>query len=199
MKQVLLLFICIFSALRLLAQSDDFIILRKKNNRTLKTYGEGSFLSAKTNTGYQLNGFIRAIRNDSIFIRQQETRLVPTEFGQMVDTLFYTFGIDYRNISEFYFTRQYDPLMRKRGFTQTTLPAILIIGGTGFIALELINTVYRKEALNAKGKLASLGIAAAVAGTGVVLQSINRGKDKVGKRYKVYYIKIARGNKAPSL
>ncbi len=195
MKQFLLLVICICSSIILFAQSDDFIVLKKRNNRTLKTYGEGSFLSAKTNTGFQLNGIIRAIRNDSIFIRQQETRLVPTEFGQMIDTLYYTFGIDYRNITSFYFTRQYDAVMRRRGFAQTTLPAILMIGGTGFIALEVINTIYRKESLTAKGKMASLGIAAAVAGTGVLLQTLNGRKDKVGNKFKVYYIKNPHGNK----
>ena len=199
MRQLLLLFICIFCSVIVFAQSDDFIVLKKRNNRTLKTYGEGSFLSAKSNTGFQLNGFIRAIRNDSIYIRQQETRLMATEFGQTVDTVFYTFGIDYRNISEFYFSRQFDPIMRKRGFVQTTLPGILMIGGTGFIALEVINTIYRKESLTAKGKMASLGIAAAVAGTGVVLQTIGNRKNKVGNRYKVYYVKNPHVNKPPAL
>jgi len=171
---------------------DDFIVLKKRNNRTLKTYGQGSFLSARTNTGFQLNGFITAIRNDSIFIRQQETKLVSTEFGQTIDTVFHTFGFDHRNISAFYFSRQYDAVMRKRGFVQTTLPAILIAGGAGFMALELINTAYRKEPLNDRKKLTSLGIAAGVAGTGILLQTLNSRKDKVGNKYKVYYIKNAR-------
>jgi hypothetical protein len=195
MKTCLLLVISTLILSSLKSQSDDFIVLKKRNNRTLKTYGEGSFLSAKTNTGFQLNGFIKAIRNDSIYIRQQETKLISTEFGQKVDTVFYTFGFDYRNITAFYFSRQYDPIMRKRGFVQTTLPALLMIGGTGYIALELINTAYRKESLTADGKLAALGIAAAVAGTGVVLQTLNSRKDKVGNKYRVFYIKNESINK----
>jgi hypothetical protein len=195
MRTTLLSVICLLFVIQAFCQSDDFIVLRKHNNRTLKTYGEGSFLSARTNTGFQLNGFILAIRNDSIYLRQQETKLVATEFGQTIDTVFYSFGIDYRNINEFYFSREYDPVMRKRGFARTTLPGILIAGGVGFAALELINTLYRKESLNDGKKLLSLGIAAGVAGTGVVLQTINSKKNKVGNRYKVYYIKNARGNK----
>jgi hypothetical protein len=193
MKIFLLAVICFSFVSAAMAQSDDFIVLKKRNNRTLKTYGEGSFLSARTNTGFQLNGFILAIRNDSIYIRQQETRLVAREFGQTIDTIYHSFGIDYRNITSFYFQRQYDPVMRKRGFTQVVLPTLLIAGGTGFIALELINTLYRKEPMNDRGKLLSLGIAAGVAGTGILLNTLNNRKDKVGNRYKVHYVKNARG------
>jgi hypothetical protein len=192
MRIYLLSVLCFFLFSQARSQSDDFIVLKKRNNRTLKTYGAGSFLSALTNTGFQLNGFIKAIRNDSIFITQQETRLVSTQFGQTIDTLFHTFGFDYRNITAFYFSRQFDAIKRKRGFVQTTLPGILIIGGSGFIVLELVNTIYRKEKLNEKGKLTSIGVAAGIAGLGVVLQTINSRKDKVGNKYKVYYIKNAR-------
>lgn len=188
--RIFLLFIFFASIITgVCAQSNDFIVLKKRNNRTLKTYGEGSFLSAKTNTGFQLNGVIMAIRRDSIFIRQQETKLVATEFGQTVDTIFHTFGFDYHNIDAFYFSRQFDPIMRKRGFVQTTLPAILIAGGFGFTALELINTAYRKEKLNNRRKLLSLGIALGIGGTGILLETLNSRKDKVGNKYKVYYIK----------
>ncbi|MHA4842999.1 hypothetical protein ACX0G7_02490 [Flavitalea antarctica] len=194
MIRLLLSVICFLMIAELKSQ-DDFIVLKKKNNRTLKTYGQGSYLSAKTNTGFQLNGFITAIRNDSIFIRQQETRLVATDFGQKIDTLFYTFGFDHRNITEFYFHNEYGTNMSKRGFAQTTLPILMIAGGTGYIVLELVNTVYRKESLNEGNKLVSLGIAAAVAGTGILLTTMNRQKDKVGKKYRVHYIRNARGVK----
>lgn len=192
MRTFLLSAVCLFLTIAEARSQDDFIVLKKRNNRTLKTYGQGSFLSAKTNTGFQLNGFITAIRNDSIFIKQQETKLVTTSFGQAIDTVFYTFGFDHRNIDAFYFSHQYDPIMRKRGFAQTTLPPILIAGGAGFIILELVNTIYRKEPLNDGNKLASLGIAAGVAGTGILIATLNSRKDKVGNRYKVFYIKNAR-------
>ncbi|HTE28137.1 hypothetical protein [Flavitalea sp.] len=192
MRRFLLSVICFLMIAELKSQ-DDFIVLKKRNNRTLKTYGQGSFLSAKTNTGFQLNGFITAIRNDSVFIRQQETKLVSTEFGQTIDTVFYTFGFDHRNITAFYFSNQYGPTMRKRGFAQTTLPIIMIAGGTGYIILELVNTVYRKESLNEGNKLLSLGIAAGIAGTGILLQTLNNRKDKVGNKYKVHYVRNARG------
>ena len=192
MRRFLLSLICFLIFAELKSQ-DDFIVLKKKNNRTLKTYGQGSFLSAKTGTGFQLNGFITAIRNDSIFIRQQETKLVATDFGQTIDTVFYTFGFDHRIITAFYFNNEYGTNMRKRGFAQTTLPIIMIAGGTGYIVLELVNTVYRKESLNEGNKLLSLGIAAGIAATGIFLQTMNNRKDKVGNKYKVVYVRNARG------
>ena len=154
MRRFLLSLICFLMFAELKSQ-DDFIVLKKRNNRTLKTYGQGSFLSAKTATGFQLNGFITAIRNDSVFIRQQETKLVSTDFGQTIDTVFYTFGFDHRIITAFYFNNQYGTNMRKRGFAQTTLPIIMIAGGAGYIVLELVNTVYRKESLNEGNKMLS--------------------------------------------
>jgi hypothetical protein len=173
------------------AQASDFIVLRKKNNRTLKTYGPGSFISARTYSDFQINGFIKDIRNDSIIIQQQETKLMSTEFGQKVDTLRYTYAIDYRQIKSFYFSKQYDGIMRRRGFTQVALPPILMIGGTGFILLEVVNSIYRKESLSDRKKLLSMGIAAGVAGTGILLQTLQSRKDKVGVRYKVFYVKNA--------
>jgi hypothetical protein len=192
MRRFLLSLICFLIFAELKSQ-DDFIVLKKRNNRTLKTYGQGSFLSAKTSNGFQLNGFITAIRNDSIFIRQQETKLVATDFGQTIDTVFYTFGFDHRIITAFYFSDQYGTNMRKRGFAQATLPIIMIAGGTGYIVLELVNTVYRKESLNEGNKLLSLGIAAGIAATGIFLQTMNNRKDKVGNKYKVVYVRNARG------
>ena len=114
---------------------------------------------------------------------------MSTDFGQRIDTSFYTFGFRYQDITEFYFQRQYDQIGRKRGLAQTLIPPILILGGSGYIVLELVNTAYRREPLNDRGKLLSLGIAAGVAGTGVLINQLNKGKNKVGKKYVVHYVK----------
>ena len=80
------------------AQQSDFIVLKKPNNRTLKTYYPGSFLSAVTFNGFTINGFITDIRNDSIIIQQKETTipilgklapkiLINGKYGQAPDIL----------------------------------------------------------------------------------------------------------------
>ena len=170
-------------------QQSDFIVIKKRNNRTLKTYIPGSFITGMTYNNFQVNGVIKEIRNDSLFIQQQETKLMPTEFGQAIDTLFYTYGIPYQSIKRFYYNRQFTATMRKKGFVQIAVPKIMIIGGVGFIVLELVNTAYRKEKLNSGNRLTVLGVAAAVAVAGFLWEYLQAQSDKAGGKYKVVYVK----------
>lgn len=188
MKQALLFILLVSIAEVTLSQSSDFIVLKKRNNRTIKTYYPGAFISAVTYNGFAINGFIKEIRHDSIIILQQERQLMPTEFGTAVDTMSYTIGIDYHNIKTFHYTSQYT-WGRKRGFAQITLPRLMRVGGVGFLALELINTGYRKESITANNKMLSLGIAAGVAATGFAITYFQNRSDKAGGKYKVVYVK----------
>ncbi|WP_207511233.1 hypothetical protein [Longitalea luteola] len=191
MKQALLLILLVSLAEVTLSQTSDFIVLRKHNNRTLKTYYPGVFISAVTHNGFTINGYIKDIRHDSIIIQQQERQLQATEFGTTLDTMAYTIGIDYRQIKKFQFTRQYT-WGRKKGFAQVTLPALMKVGGLGFILLELVNTAYRKESVTANNKVVPLTIAAGVAATGFALTHFQSRADKVGGKYKVVYVKNSR-------
>ena len=180
---IALLIICQASA-----QQSDYIILKKRNNRILKTYFEGTYLSAETYEGFQLNGIIRAIRNDSLILQQHETKLIPSEFGYKIDTVRYALAINYRQIKKFNFIK-YDAAGRKKGFSQVTIPKLLVVGGIGFLGLELINTIYRKESITQDNKRTSLSIAAGVAASGFVWNYISKNRNKVGGKYRLVYIK----------
>jgi len=188
MKQILLFILLLSTANVALSQKSDFIVLKKRNNRTLKTYYPGEFISAVTYNGFPINGFIKDIRHDSVIILQQARQLQATEFGTELDTASYILGVDYRDIKSFHYTSQYT-WGRKRGFAEVTLPRLMMLGGTGFIVLELVNTAYRNESINANNKLASLGIAAGVAAVGLAITRFQKHSDKAGGKYKVLYIK----------
>jgi hypothetical protein len=188
MKQSILLILLFSITEATLSQQSDFVVLKKRNNRTIKTYYPGSFISAITHNGFSINGYIKDIRHDSIIILQEERRLMPTDFGSTLDTMSYTIGIDYRDIKKFQYTSQYT-WGRKRGFAEITLPRLMIIGGTGYILLEAINTVYRKESITSNNKLVSLGIAAGVAAAGLAIVHFQNRTDKAGGKYKVIYVK----------
>ena len=183
---VIFLFSLLFNAT---AQQSDFIVLKKRNGRPLKTYYEGVFISAETNNGFGINGYIKDIRNDSIFVQQEITRLVPTEFGSKIDTLRFTFGVLYTEIGRFNYsgTQRYG---KKKGFVQVAVPKIMIIGGVGFIVLELVNTAYRGESLSDNNKLAAIGIAAGVAAAGFIWQKLQNKNNEVGGKFKVVYVKV---------
>lgn len=175
------------------AQSADFIVIRKKNNRTLKTYFAGSFLSAVTYGGFIVNGYIKTIRNDSIYVVQQDTRLAPTMTGTKIDTVLFTLGFDYREVAHFNFSSRYSPGFipgeRRGGFFARILPSLMMIGGTGYIILELVNGAYRNESVSANGKLSSLLTGAGVAAAGFTWSQLQKKKARGTPKYKVIYVK----------
>lgn len=188
MKQNLLLILFLLFANLLYSQQSDFIVLKKKNNRTLRTYYPGAFISAVTVNDFPINGFIVAIRNDSLIIRQEERKLMATDFGMELDTFVYTIGIDYRQIKQFNYTRAYS-WGGRRGFVQVAVPKIMILGGAGFVVLETVNTLYRGESFKDDKKLVALGVAAGIAAAGWFIESRKKRNKKVGKKYKVVYVK----------
>lgn len=172
-----------------LAQASDYIVIKKKNNRTLKTYFPGTFISAVTYTGFTLNGIIKEIKNDSVFIEQQEVRQVATQFGvPALDTLVYTIRLHYQEIRGFSYAIDRPGGGRNSG---GLLPSVMIAGGAGFIVLELVNTAYRGESLNEGNKLTLLAIAAGVAATGLLWKHLKKRNSGAGKKYKVIYVNMA--------
>ncbi|MBO9199710.1 MULTISPECIES: hypothetical protein [Niastella] len=191
MKQTLLIILLVSVAEVSFSQTSDFIVLKKRNNRTLKTYYPGAFISATTYNGFAINGFVKEIRHDSVIFLQQQRQLVGTEFGTTLDTVSYTVGVDYREIKTFHYTGDYT-WGRKRGFAEVTIPKLMKIGGIGFIVLELVNTAYRKESISADNKMVPLAIAAGVAATGFAITYFQNKADKAGGKYKVVYVKNSR-------
>lgn len=176
------------------AQPSDYIVLKKKNNRTLKTYFPGTFISAVTYTGFNLNGIIKQIKNDSVFIEQQEIRQVPTQFGvPALDTIFHTIRLHYEEIQAFLYigSKSGRGAGRRQSNGVGLLQNILIVGGSGFIVLELVNTAYRGESLSDGNKLTLLAVAAGVAVTGFLWQRLQNRSSNAGKKYKVIYVSMS--------
>ncbi len=172
--------------------SSDFIVLKKKNNRTLRTYFPGSYLSGATYDGASLHGIIEKIKNDSIFLQQIDVRQLPTQFGTpILDTLTYSIVLPYSSIRVFNYNIQ---RLRDRG-PSLLVPKLLQFGGIGYIILELVNTVYRKESLNDSKKLTGLGIAATTAAAGFLWQHQKQRNLIAGKNYKVEYVRMDESKK----
>ena len=173
-------------------QSADYIVIKKKNNRTVHSYFAGAFLSAVAFNGFNVNGYIKDIRNDSIFVLQQDTRLVGTDFGTAIDTAFYTIGFDYREIRRFNTSSRYvqgfSPGQRSGGFLPRILPPLMVLGGVGYLVLELVNGEYRHESITAHHKLPSMIVAAGVASGGFIWSRLQRKKDNASEKYQVIYV-----------
>lgn len=190
MKQIVLILLTVFTSNLVFSQQSDFIVIKKKNNRTLRTYYPGAFISALTYSDFPINGYITAIRNDSIIVRQEERRLMESKegMGSELDTFVYTIGIPYTHIKQWNYGRNYT-WGNRRGFVQVFIPKIMILGGAGFVVLELVNTAYRGDSLFNSKKLTAIGIAAGVAVAGWLIEKSKARNKKVGKKYIVEYIR----------
>jgi hypothetical protein len=185
-----LIYICtiLFFVTEARAQVADYIVIKNKRGRTLKTYFAGSSMMAETRDGVQLLGIVKEFKNDTMWFQQRETRLVPTAFGTKVDSVIYTFQIRPDQLQRFMWGKQYVN-GRRRGFTSFRIPELMIIAGEGFIALELANTLLSKQSIKERKSLPSLITAAGMAITGIAWKKIQRRRDQVGKRYFMEYIK----------
>lgn len=193
MKNFLISFLLIITCSFVVAQQSDFIVLKNKNNRTLKSYFPGTFISASTYAGFNINGFIKSIRNDTLLIEQQDIRQRPTQFGvPVLDTVVFEVPVYYRDLFKFEYKSHKGPSgeSRRTGFSEVTIPRIMTIGGAGYLILELVNSAYRKESLSDGNKLTGLAIASGVAAGGVIWSTILRRNDRAGGKYKVVYIKM---------
>jgi hypothetical protein len=188
MKPIILTLFLLSLACIAFPQHSDFIILKKKNNRTVKTYAEGSFLSARMNNGFDVHGYITAIRNDSVYLRQQDIKMFGTEFGSALDTLYYAVGFDYRQILR-YNIKDGDQFGRPTGFSVLSAPGLMVVGGVGFLILETVNTIYRKESFSDNNRLLTMGIAAGVAAAGYFWGKAQNNKENKKNKLQVVYVK----------
>lgn len=188
MRNIFILIVFLNAAAPLKAQQADYIQIKKKNDKVLKTYFEGAFFSAETFDGFRMHGIIKAIRNDSIIILQEENRLVGTPFGTTLDTFRYVLGTNVNQVRRFFYDEIYQ-LTGKKGFSSIRLTKLMMVGGAGFVILELVNTLYREESIRDNNKLPSLAIATGVAATGWLWSWVKNKRDRVGKKYVVQYVR----------
>lgn len=170
--------IFLFASCKTFAQASDFISVKKKNNRTVKTYFPGLRIQFTTVYGREVNGLIESIHNDSVFVREWDTRLGGGYFGlPRIDTVgVYLTGYHYKEIK--------DVAVKDRSVSLALLPGkLLMIGGTGYAALNLINAGYLHESVGDSKNLRRLGIAGAAVVTGFVANKLLRMKSKLRIEY----------------
>ncbi|MDI3320141.1 hypothetical protein [Pinibacter soli] len=178
MYKIILLISFAFSTMMASAQS-DFIVVKKRNNRTVKTFMPGSTITITTFQDYVLTGPVDTIRDDSIFVRMYNIRVMPTQFGTtIIDTAGSNVrGVNYKDIQKI-------DVGKKESFVFIKNGTLFMIGGLGYIALHLINGAYLHESPNG----ASIAIAGGVAAAGFIMNRIYHSRKKHGKLYKIEYI-----------
>lgn len=163
------------------AQGD--LILIKKNNLPFKTYMAGTAANFITTYGEAINTRIAFIKNDSLFFNELNVRQVMTQWGvPRLDTIaIYFRGIHYSEIAA---------LPKPKKFSQLSISKLLMVGGAGFIAVNLVNSIYLNYPPFASDNLSKILPAAGAFATGFVISKLTSPYYTIGKKYTVEYSKL---------
>lgn len=182
----LLLFLLLFPFFFSFAQSLDYISVRTRKDRVVKNFYTGSDILLQTTEYAYLQGPIKAVRNDSVFLTIYDVRMVQTTYGGFIrDTITTTVvGLSYKEIKRVY-------LNRRRSFTQRNGPNLLMIGGAGYFALNVLNGAYFGESLASRDKVKRLSISAGLFGLGFLLQKLFRSDGFSKPSQKIVYVNLS--------
>jgi hypothetical protein len=180
-----LLFLLLFCTIGGYAQTSDILLLRK-GNRTVRSFFKGSQIEFFTQEKTFVHGVVDSIKRDSLFLLYYDARMVPTALGGMVyDTLgVYNMNFSLQDIYSF-------PARQKGGFPLLTQGTLFLVGGTAYLALNVVNTIREKEPVFGKDNLPRVigGVSAVVLGT--LLQKTRKTENKVGKKYTLKYLPMS--------
>ncbi|HVZ26296.1 MAG TPA: hypothetical protein VG842_09590 [Sediminibacterium sp.] len=173
MKLRLLLWILLLS-LGVNAQSD--LLVLKHGYRTEQTWVNGSSISFQFSNRQWLLGTIKKIQHDSIWVTLMNVRQVPNAFGfPTLDTAWT--GLLNLHVNEIY------GLPKNDAAGIFTNGALLQIGSSAFIFLNLFNTLLHNEPVFSAVNSTRLGIAAGVFLAGTLLHLSHRTYIRLGKHY----------------
>lgn len=180
-RSLCLLLICL-SCNQLLAQGSDMVVLKKGPERTLKTYLSGSQIHFVTIAGTEVQGMIRKIQKDSLYINIYDERAAYTIWGTSFwDTV--SVGLSRYHIKE---VREIFKPREKFSFIKNGL--IFMMGGSAYAILHSVNALYLKQPIIPS----TMAISGAVALTGFALGRIHKKTVTLGNKYYLQYIPVTK-------
>jgi hypothetical protein len=166
----------------LLAQGSDMIVLKKGPERTLKTYLSGSQIHFVTIAGTEVQGMIRKIQKDSLYINIYDERpaynIWGTSFWDTVSVALSRYHI--KEVREIFKPRE------QFSFIKNGL--IFMMGGTSYAILHSVNALYLKQPIIPSTMLISGGVAL----TGLVLNKVHKRTVRLGNKYYLQYIPVTK-------
>jgi hypothetical protein len=179
-KFVLLLFLALMAMESIGQQqgSFDIVVLRDNNDRTIKSYFQGIPIVFGTTSGKYVEGTIRKIERDSIFIMKYDVRRAMTMWGTQVQDTVGVFWTAYHT-NEISWIRK-----PKAKFEFVRDGTIFMIGGVAYAALHVFNAAYLGEPVI----WSTVGISMGVAAAGFVMHKLRKRKYIIGHGYTLKYI-----------
>jgi len=178
MKYILIVFAILYSHLSF--SQGDFILLRR-GNVVVQSYFKDSYLKCQLTNGQWIEGRIRKIKADSLFLEQFQVRMVASVFGTpMLDTLKY--GLAKLSINDIHTLPK-----KEHGITMVKDGSLLMIGAGGYMVLNIINGLTQSnQSVTSNQNLINLGIAAGVFMFGEILHWTHHDFITIGKKYQLF-------------
>lgn len=167
------------------AQVSDIVSVRKRNGRTIKSFYESSYISFQTKEGAYIEGPIEKIHHDSIYVRMYTIQKGLSPFGSYVfDTLnSYLLNTDYKDIRRISVYQHHGSIRQKLGL-------LMMIGGAGYAALNLLNGSFFNLPITDKKNLRTLGISTAVFSAGFINNKFFAANSFSKKSDQIIYISL---------
>lgn len=183
MAKILLFIFFIPFVLRAQEGPCDILLLRK-GNKTIQKYYAGSTIMFYTKEGQAISGNIDCIKNDSIFLTQQTVRRIQTaEGGFRFDTSNkYRLMFSIANIGSF-------PSGKQRGKNLLTDGTLLMLGGAGYLVLNLVNTTRQGDSPFGEENLPKVLASAGAVVVGFILKKAWPSRSTIGKKYDIQVLK----------
>lgn len=158
--------------------SFDMVVLRDANNRTVKSYFQGIPITFGSTSGKYVEGTIRKIERDSIFIQRYDVRRAMTMWGTQVQDTVGIFLMAYHT-NEIAWIRK-----PKAKFEFVRNGTLFMLGGGAYTVLHLVNAAYLGEPV----VWSTVGIAVGIAAAGFVMHKLRKRQYVIGRGYTLKYI-----------
>jgi hypothetical protein len=168
------------NSLPCMAQGSDMVVLKKGADKTLKTYLAGSQIHFISIAGNEVEGNIKKIERDSIFIHTYDSRAAYTMWG----TSFWdTVSV---SLSRYHISEIREIIKPRSGFGFIKNGYLFMIAGISYAILHVVNAPILDQPI-IPGQLAAAG---GITATGVVLNRIHKNTVKLGKQHYLQYIPL---------
>ena len=175
----------IFCYLVSVSQISDFISVRKKNGRIIKSFYAGSPIVVETVHGSYLDGWVNEIKNDSVFVKIFDIRYYRAAYGgTIIDTVrSYIIPVHHKEIKGI-------KVFERRKSAPAKIGKLLVISGAGYFLLNLANGAYLNESVTDKKNVNSLGISLGLLSAGLLINRLFKPTSFSEKKHKVVYVKM---------
>lgn len=170
----------LMTSFKVFAQGSDMIVLKKGAETTVKTYMAGSQIHFVSNSRIVVQGKIKKIENDSVYINIYDHGPVYNRWGT---TFWDTLSV---SLTRYHINEISEIVKPREGLAFIKNGFLFMLGGISYAILHSVNAAYLKQPIIPSTML----ISGSVALTGYALNRIHKNTIRLGNRYYLQYIPL---------